>query len=235
MEGERLYGLPLDEFVRERDALARRLRKEGRRTDADEVAKLAKPPVPAWAVNQLARRRSAEVARLLDTADALRRAQTGGGGDFAQAAADEREAVRALVDAAAEILRESGRPPTDATLSRVGKTLQAAAADEQARGDLERGVLADELEPSGFGGLFGSLPPAAAAPKPRPTPKRDRAREKEAVARARARAKELRQAAATAERKVADARRALERAEREAAQARERAERAQRDVETAER
>jgi len=30
VEGEHLYGLPLDEFVRERDALARRLRREGR-------------------------------------------------------------------------------------------------------------------------------------------------------------------------------------------------------------
>jgi hypothetical protein len=46
---DRLYELPLDEFVAARDALAKE-RKD------PAVKKLRKPTVPAWAVNQLARR-----------------------------------------------------------------------------------------------------------------------------------------------------------------------------------
>ena len=50
-----LYGLPLDAFVPERDALAKRLRAEGRRDEAAEVKALRKPSVAAWAVNQAVR------------------------------------------------------------------------------------------------------------------------------------------------------------------------------------
>ena len=50
-----LYGLPLDRFVAERAALAKSLRSEGQREQADQVAKRRKPSVAAWAVNQLVR------------------------------------------------------------------------------------------------------------------------------------------------------------------------------------
>ena len=53
-EIDRLYGLPLAEFTKERDALARRLRADNRRDDAATVAELRKPVLAAWVVNQLA-------------------------------------------------------------------------------------------------------------------------------------------------------------------------------------
>ena len=51
----RLYGLPLEDFTRERDAAARELRKAKEREAADAVAKLQKPSQGSWAANTLAR------------------------------------------------------------------------------------------------------------------------------------------------------------------------------------
>jgi Bacterial capsule synthesis protein PGA_cap len=65
-ELDRLYSLPLDDFTDARNDLARRLRKAGQRPAAEAVAALRKPPVPAWAINQLARRHDEDVSTLLE-------------------------------------------------------------------------------------------------------------------------------------------------------------------------
>ena len=52
---EDLYGLPLSRFIPERDALVKALRSEKRRDDAAAAARMRKPSVAAWAVNQLVR------------------------------------------------------------------------------------------------------------------------------------------------------------------------------------
>ena len=43
-EADKLYGLPLEDFIAERDAFAKALRAQGRRAEADEVKALRKPP-----------------------------------------------------------------------------------------------------------------------------------------------------------------------------------------------
>src|ERR1051325_10512067 len=48
-----LFRLPLAEFTGARNALAARLKKEGRSNDAERVKLLGKPSVSAWTVNQL--------------------------------------------------------------------------------------------------------------------------------------------------------------------------------------
>jgi hypothetical protein len=233
---DRLYGLPLDEFVRERDVLARRLRKEGDREGAEVVKGLSKPSVAAWTVNQLARRRSGDVERLLAAAERLREAQTGGRGDFAEAAAAERDAVRALTRGAADVLAEAGRPANEATLDRVERTLHAAVADDAARRELERGTLTRELEPAGFGSLLGAMPERAPAAKPPSRPRRrDTAKAREALERARERAAARAEEAEAAERALAHARRELERAESDVERARAAAEAAADEVKRAER
>jgi hypothetical protein len=68
----RLYGLPLEEFTRERDAAARELRKAKEREAAAAVAKLPKPTQAAWAANALARGHRELVDDLLVAADELR-------------------------------------------------------------------------------------------------------------------------------------------------------------------
>src|SRR5919204_4290587 len=93
-EAETLYGLAPGEFTRERDALAKRLRGEGRREEAEAVKGLRSPTLPAWAANQLARRHAGAVERLVRAAAEYRRTQK------REALSEEREALRNLVDAA---------------------------------------------------------------------------------------------------------------------------------------
>src|ERR1043165_2209472 len=81
---DRLYGLPLDEFVGARDELAKQLRGEDRREEAEQVKALRKPPVAVWLVNRIARERELDVRRLLDSAEALRKAQAAGSEEFAE-------------------------------------------------------------------------------------------------------------------------------------------------------
>ena len=54
---DHLYGLPLEEFTRQRDLAARELRRGGDREGAGEIAKLPKPTPAAWTANQVARER----------------------------------------------------------------------------------------------------------------------------------------------------------------------------------
>lgn len=166
MEPDDLYGLPLDTFVAQRAALAKALRGEGRRDEADAVKALRKPSVAAWTVNQLVREHRAEIDALLRAGDGLRAAQEalmGGGGDAAALRAaqqDERAAVDALV--AADLAGVAG----GAVLDRVAATLHAAAFDADAREAVLAGTLVRELQPVGLG--FGGAGAAPAAPAPAP-------------------------------------------------------------------
>lgn len=162
----RLYALPLEDFTRTRDALARELRKAKQRELAAEVGRLPKPTQAAWAANTLARDRRDLVDALLAAGEALREAQeeaVAGRGARAlrDATAAERAAVDALV-AAARDLEPGGRRPTAATLDRLRTTLHAAAADEAVRTALAEGRLAHDPEAGGGAwGLFATEPPPA--------------------------------------------------------------------------
>jgi hypothetical protein len=227
---DELYSAPLDEFVKKRDALARSLRKEGRRDDAEAVAAARKPSVPVWSANQLARRNRPAVERLLDAGGAMRGAMESGDRDaFAAAQRDQAEALRKLRDAARRLLGEA----TGATLDRLVATLQAASVDEGLRPRLAAGRLDDEPEAGGFDALAGIT--VAPAPRERRRPAREPSdrRRRERVAKAeeelreaKARQRELEAAARKAERAAEKARRdadaataAVERAERGLAEA----------------
>jgi hypothetical protein len=239
-EIDRLYGLPLEEFVPERDALAKRLRASKRREDADAVKDLRKPSVAAWAVNQALRANAAEKRALLDAGDALRRAQedlVAGRGDAAavrEASEAERKAVGALLTAARGLAREKGFL-TEPVLDRVRETLHAAATDDGARAEVEAARVARERRPAAFGGLEGVAAPAKRPRKNTPAPDR-KAEERERRTQERARRQEaqakLKEAKAEereATRRRRDAERSLEaalKAERRATERREEAEKA---------
>ena len=196
---DRLYGLPLDEFVRERDAAAKHLRQAGDGEAAAAVKALRKPTVGAWALNQALRRRRKEVAELLDTGGRLRAAheQLLGGADPAtlrEAMEQERRLTSALADCAEAIASESGKSGP-ALRDRVRATLHAATLDEEVREELAAGRFVREREAIGLGAL-GEAPAA----KPRRAPPK-KARGKTAQRRPprpdpaeRARAKALEQA-----------------------------------------
>lgn len=170
---DRLYGLPLEEFTRARDELARELRRNGDREGADEVRAQRKPTAAAWAVNQLARRRRAELDELLRAGAALRDAQQrvlAGEGPklLADAGREERAAIDPLVRRAGELLAEGGGRPSAAVLERVADTLHALASDEELRAEVERGGVLRERRAAMFAGL---------APAPGGAKKREPARQ----------------------------------------------------------
>jgi hypothetical protein len=168
---DRLYGLPLDAFVGERDALAKELRADGRRDEAAAVKALAKPTVAAWAVNQAVRSQPRAARALWKKGDALAQAQhdvlagKGSGADLRAALQDERDAVEVLVDAGRGLMTSAGADLSEPTIERVRSTLHAAALDADARDDVAAGVVTRERTPQGLFG--GDLPAPAPAPPAR--------------------------------------------------------------------
>ena len=195
---DRLYGLPLAAFTKERDAVARRLRAEGNRDAAAAIAELRKPVLAAWVVNRLARERSEDVKALVDAAAAIRAGKLEADERF-RAAADD------LVRAGREVLAADGRRPTDAVLRDVATTLRAAAATEPEL--LLGGRLTEPVEATGFEAMAGAASRRPAPPrttsKPKQAPRPDRARVQEArkaLEAARGEARRLARAADAAER-----------------------------------
>src|SRR4051794_4988693 len=192
-DADALYGLTLDAFVPERDALAKRLRAEGDRAAADEVKALRKPSVAAWAVNQTVRSQPKAARALWDAGDALIAAQEdllGGSGDAAAlraAVEGERTAVDALVEAARGLLTSEGRDLGEATLERVRETLHAAAIDPETREEVAAGRATRELAHAGLGAFGASIAraPAARARKA-PAPEEAGAEEADPAAKGRA-------------------------------------------------
>jgi hypothetical protein len=166
---DELYGLTPGEFTRARDARVKEVRKQDREA-ADAVKALRKPTVAAWALNQLARRRTKDVGRLLKAGDELRAAQEEllGGGDrsaFQKAAAKERDLVAELSADAAALASEAGQRGSSLQ-EKVAETLHAAALDEDTAEELHAGRLVREREAiGGFGAGTTAAPsgPARAA------------------------------------------------------------------------
>src|SRR4051794_38613028 len=169
-----LYGLPLDEFVPARNTLARDLRKDGSKDRAAEVAKLKRPSVAAWAVNQLARRNRKELDLLLDAGHRLRAGQLealekGDSAKFEQARREHERAIRDLVAAARELLASERGTASDQMVSSIERTLRYASTDEEQRPMLASGRVVEEAEATGFdafaGMAFQPPPPAKAKAK----------------------------------------------------------------------
>jgi hypothetical protein len=235
-EIDRLYSLPLDEFTRERNATATRLRKEGEKEAADELKALTKPTAAAWAINQAARRHPAKVKALLAAGQAVRKAQLGGKGAeaVAEAGRRERDAVSELADAARAILEDETGRATRQTLDKIGATLHATTVDADARRLLEERRLSEDLEPTGFGPLLAAVPgkAAARAPAKRGEDKRKRLQQaREALKQARAEERELAAAAREAEREAGRAQERAQEATEAAEAAAERVADAEREVE----
>jgi len=211
-----LYARPAEEFTEARNELAKRLRAAGQGEEADEVKALRRPTAPAALVNRLTRESAKLVRELLAAGDALRTAH-GKGGDALRKAVDaERQAVEQLVAEARRLDPEA----SDATLTRIGSTLRAAAGDPKTRPLLERGRLENDVEPHGFEALAGVTIAPPAEGKAPSKPKTDRRKLEEE----RAHVRELRDQAAAARRAASEAQREAERAERELAKAQQRLE-----------
>jgi hypothetical protein len=229
-ELDALYDLPLESFTKARNDLAARLRKAHQSEAAAEIRALKKPSAVAWAANRLARDDPKQVGALLEAGERLRDVQQralegkASGDDVGDAAAAERDAIRALLASARSRL---GSKATPALLDRLSQTLRAAAVDEQGRSLLARGRLTDELKAIGFGPLEAVKPS-----KRRGDEVARVARER--VTALRAEARRLTAEAREAERAADDASRAAEILREEAEQKRAEAERAATELAEAE-
>jgi hypothetical protein len=205
---DRLYQLSLDEFTAARNALAKE-------SGSADVKRLQKPPVGAWAINQVYWRRRSDWDAFAAAAAALKQAHaavlTGKRADLRAAGKAHEEALDGVLKAALAILADAGQPATDATKQTIASTLRAMPSPDD-----EPGRLTRTLQPGGFE-LLAGLPlkggkAVAPAPKPRPAAKAPEratrggdadARAREARARAIAAAKDALAAAVRAE-KAAD-------------------------------
>ncbi len=225
---DRLYQRPLDEFTPARNALAK-----GAGKDSGAIRALTKPPLAAWAVNQLYWQDRRTWDSLIDAAENLRRVNkavlAGRSGDVRAAGAAHDAAVRDALKATLAQLATAGHPVTDATRQAIVNTLRALPAEETP------GRLTRALQPGGFEMLAGMSVATKATKGTRDQEKqttdstKERAQSKE-DARALTQARE---AAAAADRALKDAEQAVRRHEFEIARAARDEERAGRALEQA--
>jgi hypothetical protein len=191
-EIDTLFQLSLAEFTGARNALAKQLKNEGRKLDAERVKALAKPSSPAWAVNQLYWQDPKTIERLLTLGERVRKAQTGQlrNADLRALIEEKKQMTTALLTKASAILEEAGHAASPDSMRRVSATLESLAAWGDTEGVPRAGRLTAELDPPGFdtlAALLGGKKPQAEkvllfrAPKPVEDPAAMRARLHEAV------------------------------------------------------
>lgn len=241
---DRLYTAGPDRFVAERDALVKVLRSTDKAAAAT-VKALRKPPVTAWALNQVARSHPSDLAALVEADESVAGSQRSGAGRAALTAASSvrRDVIRRLLDAAVAALDDGGHPASPANRDRMAQTLAAIAVDAEGREALLSGRLTQDLTPESLweaappafgGGPATGTSPAKVAPAGEESPTGEVApaagagevAEEVARALARSQARALAAAADSAEAEASRAEAAAERAEAEAAELQGKAERA---------
>lgn len=163
-----LYAAEPEEFVAARNALAKQLKAAGDKDTAAEVARLRRPPVSAWALNQVARSRPDEIEALMTAAADLAGALADpAGADLRAIQRAFRSAIEAVVRTTLDVVSSSGRNPSPGLQQAIQATLQAAAVDDGIALALRSGVLAEDEPAPGF--LFvesDEASPARPATKP---------------------------------------------------------------------
>ncbi len=193
---DELFQLSLQEFTSARNALAGRLKKEKRPIDAERVKALAKPPAPAWAVNQLYWENPKSIDQLFAIAKRVRQAQTGKirNVDIRALLDDKKRMTAELMDRASAILRDAGHATSPDVMRRVSATLESLAVWGDTKGAPVAGRLTADLDPPGFDALAAVMG-AAKIDAAKVLPFRAARNQVEDPAAARARAREAVQAA----------------------------------------
>jgi hypothetical protein len=166
-ELDRLYQLPLSEFVKARNEIAAALKKNGDGDAAKRVRDLAKPSPSAWAVNQLYWRARTELTGLIAAGDRVREAQraalSGDGSRLADAEGERRRAMEAALRRIRYVLAESGQAGSDSLVQRITTTLESIASYGSANPIPMRGRLTQDLDSPGFAVLSSLAPPPPSA------------------------------------------------------------------------
>ncbi|MGE0395221.1 MAG: hypothetical protein AB7T06_00740 [Kofleriaceae bacterium] len=151
-----LFQVPHGEFVAERKRLAAELKAAGDKMAASRLSRLQRPPVTAWAVNQLYWHARDAVDALFELAARLR------AGDLSATTA-HREALAKLRKRAEAMLSDAGHGTNEATLRRIALTLSAVAAAGTWMPDAP-GMLSADRDPPGFDAVGVINAPAAPLP-----------------------------------------------------------------------
>ena len=161
-EIDRLYQLPLEAFTAARNALAK-----GAGAEAARIRALAKPPIAAWAVNQLYWKNpdiwNALVAAGENAQKAHRAVLAGQTADVRAASKVHEDAVDKALRATLVLLKSAAQEAADATKHAIGTTLRALPGDETA------GRFTRTLQPAGFAMLTGLSIAAGPAKPHKPT------------------------------------------------------------------
>lgn len=159
---DNLFKLPLEEFTSARNSLAASLKGGGRGDEAAAVKALSKPPLSAWAVNQLYWHHRKPFDQLMAAGEKLRKAQTsqlaGKAAELRGPIEAHRVAVADLARRAAALLREAGHPPTPDVTRRITTTLEALATYGDQQGAPQPGRLTADVDPPGFEALSALVP-----------------------------------------------------------------------------
>ncbi|MGH1348305.1 MAG: hypothetical protein ACRBN8_42510 [Nannocystales bacterium] len=212
-----LYRGPREDFIKGRNALARRLLEAGKRALSESVRALSKPSVSAWVVNQLWwSHREAYDALHAAGAElaALQRQAVSVAGQPANDA--RRAAILALRNTAEQVLVEAGHATSISMMRRITQSLEASAAGGSFGPAATLGRLHGDLAPPGFGQVQQFAAPASALRTAHAT---RRASAERARDRAEAELSDARCVLKAAELAVEDAQGALARAQRSVAEA----------------
>lgn len=149
---EALHRAPFADFVAERKRLAAELKARGDKEGAARLSKLPRPPVSAWAVNQLWWKERQGFEALMAVAARVK-------GGEREASKAHREQLGQLRAQAAQLLQDAGNAAAEGTLRRVTTTLSAIAAQGNFEPDAP-GALSADRDPPGFEALgFGAAAP----------------------------------------------------------------------------
>jgi hypothetical protein len=168
---EQLYGLPPEQFIAVRDALARHVRTEGEPELARRVRSLRKPTRGSWLINLLAREQPSRVGALDTLAQALRQAhRSGEAPELLRLSGERTRTVAALTQAALDGGRAAGYSPREAIRAEITGTLTAALTDPEVAHLVAVGRVVSAASPASFGplGLFEPIGSAEARPSPDP-------------------------------------------------------------------
>ncbi len=156
-----VYHAPLDEFVGQRDALAKRLRAEKRRDDAALVKALRKPTRMAWVLNRVVAEDPESLSRLNA---AIAEAQNAV--DLRTAFEAVKAAVRGVAAAGARVAVRAEHPLEP---NAIAAAVHAIISDAGAFAEFRAARLVDIPEGGGLD-LLISLRPPPPSPAPAPEP-----------------------------------------------------------------
>ncbi|WP_188186878.1 hypothetical protein [Nonomuraea sp. SYSU D8015] len=143
---DELYGLLPSDFTAVRNERAKAARDAGDRHLAEQIRRLRRPTLAAWASNLLVRKRPQEIGPLLELGQALRRAHQELNAEQLRELSDKRwQVISALARQAGTLTAQAGRRISEDAQREVKETLQAVLGDPAAARQWGQGRLTKPL------------------------------------------------------------------------------------------